>query len=54
MALAMVLPGIFVEEDFSAKITKLNKVALYASMGALFVLIALLVLCAIQGFSSTL
>lgn len=34
-------------EDFSAKIAKLNKAALYASMGALFVLVALLVLCTI-------
>jgi len=43
MAFAMILPGIFRKEEFSAKIAKLNKVALYASMGALFVLVALLV-----------
>lgn len=40
----MILLGIFVKEEFSVKITKLNKAVLYVSIGALFVLIALLVL----------
>ena len=47
MTFAMSIPGIFVKKDFSAKITELNKVALYAAVGAFFVLIALLVLRAI-------
>lgn len=47
MAFVMILLGIFVKEEFSVKITKLNKVTRYALIGALFVLKALLVLCTI-------
>jgi hypothetical protein len=54
MAFAMILPGIYVKKEFGVKVAKLNKAALHTSMGALIVLVALLLLCTIQGLSSIL